>query len=103
MSREYRRELSGRRGPALRKAYPDYNQTHLASGVATAVGMWAGSIKLAERKAAQNAAPVWMYMTVAQGSPWAKMTEAGGYPTIFREAPDELRNRSGSKGSVSRN
>ena len=47
---------------ALRGAYPDYNPTHLASGVATAAGMWAGSLKLAERKAAQGAAPVWMYM-----------------------------------------
>jgi len=47
---------------ALRAAYPDYNPTHLASGCATASGMWAGSIKLAERKAAQGAAPVWMYM-----------------------------------------
>ncbi|MGZ6014716.1 MAG: carboxylesterase/lipase family protein [Phenylobacterium sp.] len=47
---------------AVRAAYPDYSPTHLASGVATAVGMWAGSLKLAERKAAQKAAPVWMYM-----------------------------------------
>jgi para-nitrobenzyl esterase len=47
---------------ALRAAYPDYSPTHLASGVGTAVGMWGGSLKLAERKAAQNAAPVWMYM-----------------------------------------
>jgi para-nitrobenzyl esterase len=47
---------------SLRAAYPDYNPTHLASGVGTAVGMWAGSIKLAERKAAQGSAPVWMYM-----------------------------------------
>ncbi|HZZ69073.1 MAG TPA: carboxylesterase family protein [Phenylobacterium sp.] len=47
---------------ALRAAYPDYSPTHLASGVGTAVGMWAGSLKLAERKAAQHAAPVWMYM-----------------------------------------
>ena len=47
---------------ALRAAYPDYSPTHLASGVATAAGMWAGSLKLAERKAAQKAAPVWMYM-----------------------------------------
>ena len=47
---------------ALRAAHPDYSPTHLAAGVGTAVGMWAGSIKLAERKAAQNAAPVWMYM-----------------------------------------
>lgn len=47
---------------ALRAAYPDYNPTHLAAAVQTATGMWAGSIKLAERKAAQGAAPVWMYM-----------------------------------------
>ena len=47
---------------SLRAAYPDYSPTHLASGCATATGMWAGSIKLAERKAAQGAAPVWMYM-----------------------------------------
>jgi para-nitrobenzyl esterase len=47
---------------ALRAAYPDYSPTHLASACATATGMWAGSIKLAERKAAQKAAPVWMYM-----------------------------------------
>ena len=47
---------------ALRAAYPDYNQTHLASGVGTVTGMWGNSIKLAERKAAQKAAPVWMYM-----------------------------------------
>ena len=47
---------------AVRAAYPDYNPTHVASGVATAVGMWAGSLKLAERKAAQQAAKVWMYL-----------------------------------------
>jgi para-nitrobenzyl esterase len=47
---------------ALRAAYPDYNPTHMTAAVQTATGMWAGSIKLAERKAAQNAAPVFMYM-----------------------------------------
>jgi para-nitrobenzyl esterase len=47
---------------ALRAAYPHYDQTHLAAGVGTATGMWQGSITLAERKAAQEAAPVWMYM-----------------------------------------
>ncbi|HEY0435498.1 MAG TPA: carboxylesterase family protein [Phenylobacterium sp.] len=47
---------------ALREAYPDYNPTHLCAAVQTATGMWAGSIKLAERKAAQGSAPVWMYM-----------------------------------------
>jgi len=47
---------------ALRAAYPHYDQSHLAAAVGTATGMWANSIKLAERKAAQHAAPVWMYM-----------------------------------------
>ena len=47
---------------ALRAAYPDYNQTHLAAAVGTATGMWGTSIKLAERKAEQAAASVWMYM-----------------------------------------
>lgn len=47
---------------ALREAYPDYSPTHLASGAATASGMWSGSLKLAERKAAQKAGRVWMYM-----------------------------------------
>lgn len=45
----------------LRKAYPDYSPTHLATAAATATGMWANSITLAERKAAQGV-PVWMYM-----------------------------------------
>ncbi len=47
---------------ALRAAYPDYSPTHLYAAVATATGMWAGSVKLAERKAAQGAAPAFMYM-----------------------------------------
>jgi para-nitrobenzyl esterase len=47
---------------ALREAYPDYSPTHLAAAVGTATGMWAGSLTLAERKAAQNAAAVYMYM-----------------------------------------
>jgi para-nitrobenzyl esterase len=47
---------------AVRAAYPDYSPTHVASGVSTAAGMWGNSIKLAERKAAQKAAPVWMYL-----------------------------------------
>ncbi|HEY9217436.1 MAG TPA: carboxylesterase family protein, partial [Phenylobacterium sp.] len=46
---------------ALRGAYPDYSPTHLISALQTATGMWLGSIQLAERKAAQKAAPVYMY------------------------------------------
>lgn len=49
---------------ALRRAYPDYSPTHLAAACQTATGMWANSITLAERKAAQGSAPVWMYQLV---------------------------------------
>jgi para-nitrobenzyl esterase len=47
---------------ALRKLFPDYSPTHMISAVQTAQGMWGGSVTLAERKAAQGAAPVYMYM-----------------------------------------
>jgi para-nitrobenzyl esterase len=47
---------------ALRKLFPDYSPTHLISAVQTAQGMWGGSVTLAERKAAQAAGPVYMYM-----------------------------------------
>jgi para-nitrobenzyl esterase len=47
---------------ALRKLFPDYSPTHLIAAVQTAQGMWAGSVTLAERKAARGAAPVYMYM-----------------------------------------
>jgi para-nitrobenzyl esterase len=46
---------------ALRKVHPDYSPTYLFTAFATAMGMLAGSITLAERKATQMAAPVWMY------------------------------------------
>jgi para-nitrobenzyl esterase len=46
---------------ALRKVRPDYSPTYLMTAFVTASTMLAGSITLAERKAAQNAAPVWMY------------------------------------------
>ena len=49
---------------ALRQAYPDYSPSHLASAAQTATGMWLGSITLAERKAAQGAAPAFMYQLV---------------------------------------
>ena len=70
---DYDEETLGRRaraaaGPkaealvdALRRAYPDYSPSHLAAAAQTATGMWLGSITLAERKAAQRAAPVFMY------------------------------------------
>ncbi|HEX2560873.1 carboxylesterase/lipase family protein [Phenylobacterium sp.] len=46
---------------ALRKSHPDDSPTYLLAAFATAMGMLGGSITLAERKAAQKAAPVWMY------------------------------------------
>lgn len=58
---------------ALRAAYPDYSPTHLICAVQTVAMMWANSITLAERKAAQGDARAFMYqMTwetpVARGS-----------------------------------
>jgi len=71
---------------ALRAAYPDYSPTHLICAVQTAAMMWANSITLAERKAAQGGAPVHMYMMtwetpVARGS--LKCPHALEIPLVF--------------------
>ncbi|HEY1749825.1 MAG TPA: carboxylesterase/lipase family protein [Caulobacteraceae bacterium] len=47
---------------AAREAFPDYSPSHLASAVQTAGMFWGDSIRLAERKAAQAGAPVYMYL-----------------------------------------
>jgi len=47
---------------ALRRAYPDYSPTHIGCAAQTVGGMWIDSVRLAERKAAQQGAPVFMYM-----------------------------------------
>jgi para-nitrobenzyl esterase len=47
---------------AVREAFPDYSPSHLASAVQTVTMFWRDSIALAERKAAQKAAPVYMYL-----------------------------------------
>jgi para-nitrobenzyl esterase len=49
---------------AIRKAHPDYSPTYLLAELITTNFMWDGSVKLATRKAAQNAAPVYMYQLV---------------------------------------
>ncbi len=46
---------------ALRALYPDYSPTYLACAVQTVSMFWMNSVLLAERKAAQGAAPVYMY------------------------------------------
>jgi para-nitrobenzyl esterase len=71
---------------ALRAAYPDYSPTHLICAVQTVAMMWANSITLAERKAAQGAAPTFMYqMTwetpVARGG--LKSPHALEIPLVF--------------------
>ncbi|HWA62660.1 MAG TPA: carboxylesterase/lipase family protein [Caulobacteraceae bacterium] len=71
---------------ALRRAFPDYGPSHLAAAVQTATGMWLGSISLAERKAAQKTAPVFMYLLtwetpVARGS--LKCPHALEIPLVF--------------------
>jgi para-nitrobenzyl esterase len=49
---------------AFRKLHPDYSPTYLLNQVMTASTMFAGSVTLAERKAAQKTAPVYMYYLV---------------------------------------
>jgi para-nitrobenzyl esterase len=49
---------------ALKKAHPDYSPTYLMTEFVTTTFMWGGSVTLATRKAAQNAAPVYMYQLV---------------------------------------
>ena len=49
---------------AFRKLHPDYSPSYLLNQVLTANAMFAGSITLAERKAAQKGAPVYMYYLV---------------------------------------
>jgi para-nitrobenzyl esterase len=49
---------------AFRKLHPDYSPTYLLNQVLTANTMFGGSITLAERKAAQNAAPAYMYYLI---------------------------------------
>ncbi len=71
---------------ALRAAYPDYSPTHLICAVQTVMMMWANSVTLAERKAAQGAAPVYMYLLtwetpVARGS--LKCPHALEIPLVF--------------------
>jgi para-nitrobenzyl esterase len=55
-------ERAGDLVAALRRAYPDYSDTHIHAAVGTVTGMWGNSVTLAERKAAQRAAPVYMYL-----------------------------------------
>jgi para-nitrobenzyl esterase len=49
---------------AIRKLHPDYSPAYIAAAAMTDTTMLGGSITLAERKAAQNAAPVYMYCLV---------------------------------------
>ena len=49
---------------ALRAARPDYSPTYLRSSALTASRMFLGSVQLAERKAAQKGAPIWVYELV---------------------------------------
>jgi para-nitrobenzyl esterase len=79
-------ERADRLVAALRGAYPDYSDTHIYAAVGTVTGMWGNSVKLAERKAAQGAAPAFMYMLtwetpVAKGR--LKSPHAVEIPLVF--------------------
>jgi para-nitrobenzyl esterase len=49
---------------AMRAAHPDYSPTYLLNGAMSAQFMFADSVRIAERKAAQGGAPVYMYNLV---------------------------------------
>ncbi len=48
--------------PALRSAFPDYSPSDLVVAVESMKGYWAATVMQAERKAAQGAAPVYVYL-----------------------------------------
>jgi para-nitrobenzyl esterase len=60
-----RNQLSGKAESmthALRSAFPDYSPSHLITVMETLKGYWIATVLQAERKAAQNAAPVYVYL-----------------------------------------
>jgi para-nitrobenzyl esterase len=78
---------------ALRQTFPDYSPSHLAAAAQTAVGMWGGSITLAERKAAQGAGPAYMYLlewetTAARGK--LRSPHALEIPLVFDNVAKSL-------------
>jgi para-nitrobenzyl esterase len=48
--------------PALRAAFPSYSPSHLITVMETLKGYWIATVLQAERKAAQGAAPVYVYL-----------------------------------------
>jgi para-nitrobenzyl esterase len=48
--------------PALRTAFPDYSPSHLITVMETLKGYWIATVLQADRKAAQGAAPVYVYL-----------------------------------------
>ena len=80
----------GKKAPALiaalRAHFPDYSPSHLASAIQTVTMFWMNSIRLAERKADQARAPVFMYQLawetpVARGA--LKSPHALEIPLVF--------------------
>ncbi|HEY7853369.1 MAG TPA: carboxylesterase/lipase family protein [Caulobacteraceae bacterium] len=58
---------------ALSARFPDYSPSHLVCAIQTVGMFWLDSVRLAQRKAAQNAAPVFMYQ-LAWETPAARGT-----------------------------
>lgn len=48
--------------PAMRNAFPGYSSSHLITATETMKGYWIATVLQAERKAAQGAAPVYVYL-----------------------------------------
>jgi para-nitrobenzyl esterase len=70
----------------LRRVFPAYEPPFLLSALQTAMGMWFGSVQIAERKAAQGGAPAYMYQLtwetpVARGQ--LKSPHALEIPLVF--------------------
>ena len=76
---------------AARATFPDYSPSHLASAVQTATMMWRDSIALAERKAAQGAAPAYMYLLeweTPRGRGKLRVAARAGDPAGVRQRRD---------------
>ncbi len=91
------RQAAGERAETLvaaaRETFPHYSPSHLTSAVQSATMFWGDSIRLAERKAAQHAAPAYMYLlewetTAARGK--LRSPHALEIPLVFDNVDKSL-------------
>jgi para-nitrobenzyl esterase len=91
------KQVAGERAEALiaavRETFPDYSPSHLTSAVQSATMFWGDSIRTAERKSAQGAAPAYMYLlewetTAARGK--LRAPHALEIPLVFDNVEKSL-------------